>query len=157
VGLSTETASYPEPADATEKAAAAIGQGRIVASPLHMATVAGTVVDGTWEPPTLLPDEPAEDRPEPVTIDTGVRDTLAGLMRRVVTEGSGTNAAVPGREIAGKTGTAEFGSGDPLPTHAWFIGFEGDLAAAVFIEGGGVGGRDAAPLAATLFSALPAG
>jgi cell division protein FtsI/penicillin-binding protein 2 len=157
VGLSTESGSYPEPADATEKAAAAIGQGRIVASPLHMATVAGTVMDGTWEPPTLLPDEPAEDRPEPVTIDTGVRDTLAGLMRRVVTEGSGTNAAVPGREISGKTGTAEFGSGDPLPTHAWFIGFDGNLAAAVFIEGGGVGGRDAAPLAARMFSALPAG
>ncbi|HEX8803054.1 MAG TPA: DUF3151 family protein, partial [Acidimicrobiales bacterium] len=58
VGLNTTGGSYPEPADDTEKAAAAIGQARITASPLHMATVAAAVVDGSWEPPTLLPDEP---------------------------------------------------------------------------------------------------
>ena len=48
--------SFPTPADATEHAAAAIGQGRVTASPLHMATVGATVIDGTWEPPVLLPD-----------------------------------------------------------------------------------------------------
>jgi cell division protein FtsI/penicillin-binding protein 2 len=154
VGLTTEGGSYPEPADATETAAAAIGQGRIVASPLHMATVAATVIDGTWEPPVLLPDHPDDDAPEPVSIDSAARDTLRGLMRQVVTRGSGTAADVPGQEIFGKTGTAEFGSGDPLPTHAWFIGSNGTLAASVFIEDGGVGGRDAAPVAARLFSGL---
>jgi cell division protein FtsI/penicillin-binding protein 2 len=76
-------------------------------------------------------------------------------MRRVVTEGSGTAADASGTEVAGKTGTAEFGSGDPLPTHAWFIGFRGDLALAIVIEGGGVGGRDAAPVAGQIFAALP--
>jgi cell division protein FtsI/penicillin-binding protein 2 len=157
VGLNTEGGSYPEPADETEKAATAIGQGRVTASPLHMATVAGTVVDGTWEPPVLLPDHPGEDAPEPTTIDSGIRDTLRGLMRAVVTEGSGTRANVAGQEIFGKTGTAEFGSGDPLPTHAWFIGSNGTLAASVFLEDGGVGGRQAAPVANRLFSALPAG
>jgi cell division protein FtsI/penicillin-binding protein 2 len=156
VGLNTEGGSYPEPADETEKAATAIGQGRVTASPLHMATVAGAVIDGTWEPPALLPDHPDEEAPEPTSIDSGVRDTLRGLMRGVVTEGSGTEANVGGQEIFGKTGTAEFGSGDPLPTHAWFIGSNGTLAAAVFIEDGGVGGRDAAPVANRLFSALPA-
>jgi cell division protein FtsI/penicillin-binding protein 2 len=155
VGLNTEGGSYPEPADETEQAAAAIGQGRVTASPLHMATVAGTIIDGTWEPPVLLPDHPDEDAPEPTSIDSGIRDTLRGLMRGVVTEGSGTRADVPGQEIFGKTGTAEFGSGDPLPTHAWFIGSNGTLAAAVLIEDGGVGGRDAAPVANRLFSALP--
>ncbi len=156
VGLNTEGGSYPDPADETEKAAAAIGQARVTASPLHMATVAGTVIDGTWEPPTLLPDHPDRDAPDPTRIDAGTRDTLRGLMRAVVTEGTGTPADVPGQEIFGKTGTAEYGSGDPPPTHAWFIGSNGTLAAAVFIEGGGVGGRDAAPVANRLFSALPA-
>jgi cell division protein FtsI/penicillin-binding protein 2 len=156
VGLTTESGTFPEPADATEKAAASIGQGRVLASPLHMATVASAVMEGTWEAPTLLPDNPSDDGPEPVTLDGGVRDTLAGLMRRVVTEGSGTRAAVPGVEVSGKTGTAEFGEGDPPPTHAWFIGFRDDLALSIVIEDGGVGGRDAAPVAGQIFAAFPA-
>jgi cell division protein FtsI/penicillin-binding protein 2 len=160
VGLTTEGGSFPEPADATEKAAATIGQGRVLASPLHMATVASAVMEGTWEAPTLLPDQPAEDPPQPVALDAPVRETLAGLMRRVVTEGSGTGAAVAGVEVAGKTGTAEFGSGDPLPTHAWFVGFRPDagVAVAIVIEDGGVGGRDAAPVAGRVLAGLtPAG
>ncbi|HEV7761090.1 MAG TPA: penicillin-binding transpeptidase domain-containing protein [Acidimicrobiales bacterium] len=158
VGLTTEGGSFPEPEDATDKAAATIGQGRVLASPLHMATVASAVMSGTWEPPTLLPDHPGDSPPRPVTLETPVRDTLAGLMRRVVTEGSGTQAAVPGATVSGKTGTAEFGEGDPLPTHAWFIGFRDDgLALAIVIEGGGVGGRDAAPVAGQIFASFPAG
>jgi cell division protein FtsI/penicillin-binding protein 2 len=76
-------------------------------------------------------------------------------MRLVVTDGSGTAAAVPGVDVIGKTGTAEFGSGDPLPTHAWFIGAAQGVGFAVVLEGGGVGGRDAAPIAARFASELP--
>lgn len=197
VGLNTVGGSYPEPADATEKAAASIGQGRVTASPLHMATVAAAVTDGSWEAPTLLVDPPSVDedeeaagtttatdaaggtapatapttasastettaagggdaaRPEPTTIDEGNRATLAELMRLVVTDGSGTRAATPGVTVGGKTGTAEFGSGAPPPTHAWFIGFADNLGVSVFLENGGVGGRDAAPVAGRLFAALP--
>ena len=54
----------------------------------------------------------------------------------------------------GKTGTAEFGSANPPQTHAWFIGYEGNLAFAVIVEGGGVGGHVAAPLAAAFLNAL---
>jgi cell division protein FtsI/penicillin-binding protein 2 len=160
VGLTTEGGTFPEPADATEKAAATIGQGRVLASPLHMATVASAVMEGTWEAPTLLPEHPGDSPPQPVALEAPVRETLAGLMRRVVTEGSGTRAAVEGAEVAGKTGTAEFGSGDPPPTHAWFIGYRPDagLAIAIVIEDGGVGGRDAAPVAGEILTALtPAG
>jgi cell division protein FtsI/penicillin-binding protein 2 len=66
---------------------------------------------------------------------------------------------VPGAEVAGKTGTAEFGGGDPPPTHAWFIGFRPDvkLALAIVIEDGGVGGRDAAPVAGKIFAGLSPG
>ncbi|HEX6568752.1 MAG TPA: penicillin-binding transpeptidase domain-containing protein [Acidimicrobiales bacterium] len=155
VGLDTGTASFPTPANPTEHAAATIGQGRVTASPLHMATVAGTVIDGTWEPPVLLPDLPAEDAPAPTTLADGTPDTLLGLMRRVVAEGSGTAAAVPGADIAGKTGTAEYGSGTPPPTRAWFVGIRGDLAVAVLVEDGVSGGEVAAPIAGRVLAALP--
>jgi cell division protein FtsI/penicillin-binding protein 2 len=70
-------------------------------------------------------------------------------MRVVVTSGTGTAANVPGQPVFGKTGTAEFGSGKPPPTDAWFIGFRGDVAFAVVVQGGGVGGQVAAPIAAS--------
>jgi cell division protein FtsI/penicillin-binding protein 2 len=74
-------------------------------------------------------------------------------MAAVIDHGTGVNAGVSGHTVAGKTGTAEFGTGDPLPTHAWFIGFRGDLAFSVLVEDGGVGGRVAAPIAARFLRA----
>ena len=77
-------------------------------------------------------------------------------MRSVVTSGTGTALApVPG-EVAGKSGTAEYGGGNPPPTHAWFIAFRGDLAVAVLVENGRSGGSVAAPIAARFFQALGA-
>ena len=38
--------------------------------------------------------------------------------------------------------------------HAWFIGYRDDLAFAVVVEGGGVGGKVAAPIAAGFLKAL---
>jgi len=74
-------------------------------------------------------------------------------MRQVVLDGTGTAAAVAGQTIAGKTGTAEYGTDTPPRTHAWFVGYRGDLAFAVIVEGGGVGGRVAAPIAHTFLAA----
>ena len=86
----------------------------------------------------------------------GERATLRELMRSAVTTGTGTAlASVPG-EVAGKTGTAEYGGGDPPPTHAWFIAFRDDLAIAVLVEKGRSGGSVAAPIAARFFQARAA-
>lgn len=145
------TGQFPQPGSATEAAAAAIGQGRVLSSPLHMASVAAAVAAGAWRPPSLV--RGAEPAAEPRPLDPAVVEQLRSLMREVVVSGSGTAlAGIPG--AAGKSGTAEFGQGDPLPTHAWFIGFRGDLAYAVLIEDGGVGGRDAAPVAARFLGGL---
>ena len=66
---------------------------------------------------------------------------LRSLTRQVVTEGTAESlAAVPG-EVHGKTGTAEYGEGDPPPTHAWFVGYRDDLAFAVLVKADGRAGR----------------
>jgi cell division protein FtsI/penicillin-binding protein 2 len=141
----------PPGKDAVERAAAMIGQHEILASPLSMALVAATVADGRWRAPRLLASDPRAAGP---ALPGPERDALRSLMRLVVTEGSGTALAdIPG-EVRGKSGTAEFGGGDPPPTHAWFIAFRGDLAVAVLVERGRSGGSVAAPLAARFFSAL---
>jgi cell division protein FtsI/penicillin-binding protein 2 len=80
---------------------------------------------------------------------------LRTMMAEVVTSGTGTAAAVAGKPpVSGKTGTAEFGSANPPATHAWFIGFQGDTAFAVLVEGGGVGGQVAAPIAGRFVAGL---
>ena len=144
--------SFPEPSGPVDRAAAALGQGRVTASPLHMATVAAAVASGAWRPPSLVvPPAP----PPAQVLPVGVAPTLQELMRLVVAEGTGTEAQVPGVPVAGKTGTAEFGTGRPPRTHAWFIGFRGDLAFSVLVEGGGFGGSVAAPLAQDFLTRLP--
>jgi cell division protein FtsI/penicillin-binding protein 2 len=145
-GVASSHASFPTPRDAAERAAAAIGQGRVLVTPVHMASVAAAVADGTWRAPHLglgvPPAAVATAHPTATALDP-----LRSMMRSVVTMGTGTAAGgIP--DLAGKTGTAEFGRGDPLPTHAWFIGFRHGIGFAVVVEGGGVGGRVAAPIGA---------
>ena len=152
-GLAVVGGSFPTSGDAVETVADAIGQGKVTASPLQMATVAATVMSGQWHPPVLLPAHSTAG-PLPAPLDPTIRGELATMMRGVVTGGTGTAANVPGANVSGKTGTAEFGSGPNPSTHAWFIGFSGDLAFAVIVEGGGVGGQVAAPLAAKFLTAL---
>ncbi len=157
-GVSAATSRFPVPQSSPELAMAAFGQARVTASPLQMAGVAAAVQSGTWRGPKLVDDEALATletrQPAARTLDPAVAGTLRDLMRQVVTSGTAAGAGLPDG-VSGKTGTAEFGGGDKPPTHAWFIGFRNDLAVAVVVEGGGVGGEVAAPIAASFFKSVP--
>lgn len=157
-GVSTATSRFPLPQSSPELATAAFGQARVTATPLQMASVAAAVQSGTWRAPTVVDEESLASlevkQPAARALDPAVASTLRDLMRQVVTSGTAADAGLPDG-VSGKTGTAEFGDGDNPPTHAWFIGFRGDLAVAVVVEGGGVGGEVAAPIAARFFRSVP--
>ena len=150
-GVPVADADVPAARDDVGQAAMMIGQDRILASPLAMAGVAATVAEGRWRAPRILAGAPKRSGDR---LPDGMLGTLRTLMRSVVTSGTGTALAdLPG-EIRGKSGTAEYGGGDPPPTHAWFIAMRGDLALAVLVEDGESGGRVAAPVARRFFEAL---
>jgi peptidoglycan glycosyltransferase len=90
-----------------------------------------------------------------VAADPETAEQVTSVMIDTVRAGSGTRAQIAGVAVAGKTGTAETGA--DRPTDAWFIAFAPAenpvVAVAVLIEGGGVGGRVAAPLAKQVLEA----
>ena len=134
---------------AVERAAAAFGQGTTVVSPLAMASATAAVVHGQWQQPKVLIDPvPANPAPAGPALKATSAQPLRTMMREVVTSGTATALAdVPGGPVFGKTGTAEYGDKDPDKTHAWFVGWQGDIAFAVFIEQGGSSGASAVPIA----------
>jgi penicillin-binding protein A len=124
--------------DPVDLARVAIGQERLLATPLQIAMVAAAVANGgklmkpqIWKR-VVDPDgrvveslDPTEYS-QPVSAETA--EELTTAMEGVVREGTGTNAAIPGVSVAGKTGTAETpgneacGGGDD-ENQAWFMGF----------------------------------
>ncbi len=151
LGLAAAGGSFPLPADSAELAAAAIGQGRILASPVHMAGVAAAVAAGAWRPARLAA---VAERSPGVPLERSAMSSLAAMMRTTVATGTGSNAAVSGVLVHGKTGSAEFGPTEDPTTHAWFIGYWDDLAIAVLVERGGSGGAAAAPIARSVIAEL---
>ena len=141
---------------ATEQASAAFGQGTTQVSPDR---------DGGRRRrgrPRPVEAADADHRPGAGQARRGrpalKADAVAALrtmMREVVTSGSAvTLKGLGGAPLHGKTGTAEFDSADPTKTHAWFIGFKGDIAFAVFVENGGGGSATAVPLAGKFLQTL---
>lgn len=149
LGFPAYFGQVPPPEGETEKAANLIGQGKVLASPMAMAAVAASVRAGTTVTPRLVLDHEVPAAAEPTPLTPQEAEQLRGLMRAVVTEGSGSFLAdLPG-EVGAKTGTAEYGSPDAagtLPTHTWMIATQGDLAVAVFVETGVSGSQTAGPL-----------
>jgi cell division protein FtsI/penicillin-binding protein 2 len=156
LGVQAFGGSVPTSGSEVEHAVDMIGQGKVLASPLTVATVSASVAKGARVAPKLVTDPAPAGTPASATaLDRGTVGTLQALMRAVVTDGTGTALAkVPGDPVHGKTGTAEFGTNDPPDAHAWFTGYQGDLAFAVLVEGGGFGAKVAAPLAADFLRRL---
>jgi peptidoglycan glycosyltransferase len=156
----------------------AIGQGKVLTTPLQMALVAATIGEGGVRPrPTLRKGDDTETVraiPEPVARFVGRG------MRAVVTGGTGVGAAISGVPVAGKTGTAELRTtvkADPLPqageeqppppeddptdTDAWFAAYapagHPRIAVCVLLIAQGAGGEVAAPAARQVIEAAVAG
>lgn len=167
---STIPAKLPSSVEVGESA---IGQGRVLATPLQMASVAQTIANGGIREPTAIVRTP-ELRPDAEPVEVTSRQTAAtvrDLMVAVVESGTGIAAAIPGIQVAGKTGTAELGpealepgvelapgEEPPQELDAWFTAFApaGDpkIAVAVMVvDSEGDGGEIAAPIARQVLEA----
>ncbi|MEO5875804.1 MAG: penicillin-binding transpeptidase domain-containing protein [Streptosporangiaceae bacterium] len=146
-----QRASFPTPANDSELAEAGIGQGKVEATPLNMALVAAAVQNGTWRTPRMVAAKLLKRPTEAHPVRADVIAALRPMMRAVVTRGTAAGAGLPAGTY-GKTGTAEYDAAGH--SHAWFIGYRGDMAFAVLIPGGGSGPKAAVPLAARFQKAL---
>ncbi|GGF46814.1 cell division protein FtsI [Marmoricola endophyticus] len=154
LGFPAYFGQVPDPSSDVEAAADMIGQGKVLASPMAMAAVAASVVEGKRVVPHLVtvpgnssPAMPESDTKPAKPLTAKEADELRGLMRGVVTYGSGKGLAdLPDGPAIAKTGTAEYGETTPLKTHAWMIAGHGDLAVAVFVGDGASGSGTAGPI-----------
>ena len=154
LGTTAFSGSVPTPSGPVDRAATAFGQSQVLFSPLSAAVMAATAAGGTYRPPVLIMEPDAVVAPEQ-PLDPALADNLRRMMRAVVTNGTGRAVSnVAGGPVSGKTGTAEFGNENPPRSHAWFVGFQGDVAFAVFVEGGEFGGATAAPIAGSFLNQL---
>ncbi|MGB9378025.1 MAG: penicillin-binding transpeptidase domain-containing protein [Mycobacteriales bacterium] len=149
--------SVSPPVDSVQRAFDAIGQGKVLMSPLAGELMAATVAHGTVPTPSLIAGKPATAKqPPPAGPPANLLPSLRDFTRAVVTEGTATLlAGVPGGPVAGKTGTAEFGSSAQPQAHSWFVGYQGDVAFAVFVYGGQTSGVLANPIARNFVTRLP--
>ncbi len=161
--MPVKTSSYPtDKLGDTSLAASAIGQGKVLTTPLNMAMVAsGVANNGNIVKPILVKQILSPNgkviklsRPEIISqaVDSLKANEIKEMMIGVVREGTGRKASIKNVQVAGKTGTAENASGK---SHAWFIGFapasDPKIAIAVVLEEeGSTGGTSAAPIARDL-------
>ncbi|GAA2311037.1 penicillin-binding protein 2 [Actinomadura luteofluorescens] len=139
-----------------------IGQENVRATPLQMALVACSIANsGKIMNPYVVQKVRAKDQSElynasPKEFGEAMSGDQAGqledMMRAVVSEGTAKNLA--GRRIAGKTGTAEQGPGNPNAN--WFVGFSPvenpRYAFAVMVEAPGSGAANAGPVAGAIMA-----
>ena len=165
-----ENSSYPDQDRSEwELAMTGIGQSGLLATPMHLCLIAATVAnDGVMPEPRLVAQAVSssgrirrtlESRTaRRVLTDAGLAATLREYMYDVVNAegGTGSQAALSGWSVCGKTGSAEVDG--QANTNALFIGFVDDerapYALSIVLENAGSGGAYAAPLAHDIFEYL---
>jgi penicillin-binding protein A len=124
------------PGDPIDIGRVAIGQERLFVTPLQMAEVAATVANGgelmrpqIWNR-VVDPDGRTVKRMNPTVQSQVMKPETAtelnDMMQNVVNDGTAAGVFPSSLHVAGKTGTAELGTGRQgcsLPNQAWFIGF----------------------------------
>lgn len=150
----------------SETISVAIGQGPLMITPLQMAAAQGFIgTNGRRVKPHVRSDGNGETLARIGGDDALISSHNLDVVRQaewgVVNEwGTGTRAKIPGRDVCGKTGTAQVyaasagAKDEDLPPemrdHAWFVGFapkdDPRVSFAVIVEHGGHGGVSAAPI-----------
>lgn len=167
-----ETSKFPGSTgelDAPALARSAIGQQDVVATPLQIAMMTAAIANGgTQMKPNLIqtvrsPDLQIVSSPKPEVLRQSttpeVAKQITEWMVNVVDHGIASAAAVPGVEVAGKTGTAELGGEDNL-NNSWFTGFapanDPQVVVSIVMPGVDVvtGGQLTSPNASKLFKAV---
>jgi peptidoglycan glycosyltransferase len=147
----------------------AIGQDKLLVTPLQMAMVTAAIANGgsLMEPhltdKIVDPDGRTVDEVDPQEwsrpISEETASELTQMMGNVVDEGTGTAVQLPGIDVAGKTGTAEKNIEQRI-NQPWFIAFapadDPRVAIAVTVESSvaGFGGTVAAPIARDVLASL---
>ncbi len=152
--LSSSSGGMPELSDSEHKASAqvAIGQGRLLLTPLHVALTASAVAsDGELWLPHLYSGSKPRLLGRACSVEAARR--VRSLMRGAVASGTGIGADIKGMDVAGKTGTAQAPGG---ADHSWFVCMapaeNPSVVIAVLIERGGYGSVSALPVARTLLA-----
>lgn len=163
VAYSKSSFTMDADAGAWEILQTAIGQGSTQMTPIHNAMITAAIANGGVLMKPYLIDHVENAAGEEVEkflpssygslITADEAELLTGLMRRVVTEGTGSAVRTEDYSVAGKTGSAEFEKG--RESHAWFTGFapaeDPQLVVTVIVEEAGSGGQVAAPIARRIF------
>lgn len=147
-GQGTVDGVVPAAAGENDKAAQMIGQGGLKMNPLTMASVVATAVTGEFHQPIL--ERGMDVHTVKAKLPNGVSSSIRTMMIDCATTGAAKDVFRGMSGVGAKTGTAEVGDA----TNGWMVAFRGNIAAAVYVEGGASGSGAAGPIIRDFLTAV---